>query len=471
MKKRAILLLAAMMIVVAALASCGGNGNGSGGGNTGEGAGNTQTNGAAQGGDSGAGNAGETNGGTGAAGGKAFTIRAGAWFLDERSHQVAFKKAVEDGYKKLYPNATIQWDITLGSTYFDKLKAQFASDTAPDVTFYQKLDYAKAGNLMDLSGEPWVTRMSEAAKKDPSLFYEGKLYGAPGAGNIGGGIWYNKDLFDKLSIQPPKTVQEFLDACEKIKADGKTPIALGFKDLWTANMFLMNWLQAYTFPNDADYGKKLYDGTISFDDAVIQKVYQHVDTMKSKGYFNKNALSIDWPQSAQLFASGEAAMIVQGPWMPSANAENIEKGGYDKFQIGFFPFMDETGKHSLTFSSGTGLGINAKTKLVQESKDLVALMLSPEVMGPWLEGEGGLPMFTDIDVKFADPVMDAVKQYLDGGLTLPYGLTSFIPTSSANAMVDVLTKVVSGVKFNPADLKAAQDAMAKDKATVVLPQS
>ena len=384
---------------------------------------------------------------------------------------MAFKQAVEEGYKKLYPSAKIQWDITLGSTFFDKLKAQFASDSAPDVTFYQTLDYAKAGNLMDLSNEPWVARMIESAKKDPSLYYDGKLYGAPGSGNIGGGIWYNKDLFDKLGIQPPKTVQEFLGACDKIKADGKTPIALGFKDLWTANMFLMSWLQSYTFPNDAGYGMKLYDGTAKFDDAVIQKVYQQVEAMKSKGYFNKNALSIDWPQSAQLFASGDAAMIVQGPWMPAANAENIEKGGYDKFQIGFFPFMDETGKSSLVFNSGTGLGINAKTKLVQESKDLVSLMVSPEIMAPWLEGEGGMPMFADVNVKFSDPVMDTVKQYLDGGLTLPYGLTAFMPASSANAMVDVLTKVVSGVKFNPADLLAAQDAMNKDKATVVLPES
>ncbi|WP_217593566.1 ABC transporter substrate-binding protein [Cohnella sp. GbtcB17] len=402
---------------------------------------------------------------------KKFTIRAGAWFLDDRAYQVAFKKAIEDGYKKLYPNAKIQWDVTLGATYFDKLKAQFASDTAPDVTFYQTLDYAKAGNLMDLSNEPWVSKMSESSKKDPTLNYEGKIYGASGWGYLGGGIWYNQELFDQLGIQPPKTAQEFLDACEKIKAAGKTPIALGFKDLWTADMFLMCWLQSYTFPNDPDFGKKLYDGTIKFDDAVIQKVYQNIETMKSKGYFNENALSIDWPQSAQLFASGEAAMIVQGPWMPASNKENIAKGGYDSFQIGFFPFMDDQGHQSLVVNSGSGLGINAKTKLVQESKDLVNLILSPEIMGPWQEGEGSLPTLEGVEVKSTDPVNDTIKQYLDSGLTLPYKLSAFMPASASNAMVDVLTKVVSGVKFDPSDLQAAQNAMEKDKATVVLPQS
>ncbi|BBH22109.1 hypothetical protein Back11_34540 [Paenibacillus baekrokdamisoli] len=461
MKKRAMILCALMLFVATVFTGCS-NSKNSGG-----------SSGSSESGVSTGGNATDSGTEQSASVSKEskFTIRAGAWFIDERAHQVAFKKAVEDGYRKLYPNATIQWDITLGATYFDKLKAQFASDTAPDVTFYQSLDFAKAGNLMDLSNEPWVSRMTDAAMKDPTLSYEGKLYGAPGSGNVGGGIWYNQDLFNKLGIQVPKTVQEFLDACEKIKTAGKTPIALGFKDLWTANMFLMSWLQSYSFPNDADYGKKLYDGTVKFDDAVIQKVYQNVEAMKSKGYFNKNALSIDWPQSAQLFASGDAAMIVQGPWMPSSNKENIEKGGYDSFQIGFFPFMDEKGNQSLVLNSGTGLGINAKTKLVQESKDLVNLMLSPEIMGPWLEGEGGLPMLKDVDVKGTDPVIDTIKQYLGGGLTLPYYLSAFMSASASNAMVDVLTKVVSGVKFDAADLKAAQDAMDKDKATVVLPQT
>ncbi|MBW7461727.1 extracellular solute-binding protein, partial [Paenibacillus sepulcri] len=162
-------------------------------------------------------------------------------------------------------------------------------------------------------------------------------------------------------LKPPTTVQEFMDVCEKLKAAGKTPIALGFKDAWTAQLFMSLWIQSYGFASDPEYGKKMYDGVIKADDPAIQAVYKNLQTMKEKDYFNKNALSIDWPASAQLFASGDAGMIVQGPWMPGANKDNIEKGSYKPFQIGFFPFMDDKGNTQIPVGTNASLAINAKT--------------------------------------------------------------------------------------------------------------
>lgn len=399
---------------------------------------------------------------------KEFTIRVGSWFLDDRPYQQAFMKAVEEGYKKLYPKAKIQWDITLGATFFDKLKAQFASDSAPDVTFFQKKDWFKAGNFMDLSNEPWVSRLSDTGKKSPAVFYEGKVLGVPMGSTPSGGVWYNADMFNELGLKPPTTVQEFMDVCEKLKSAGKTPIALGFKDAWTAQLFMSLWIQSYGFASDPEYGKKMYNGVIKSDDPAIQAVYKNFQTMKEKGYFNKNALSIDWPASAQLFASGDAAMIVQGPWMPGANKDNIQKGGYKPFQLGYFPLMDDKGHTQIPVGTNASLAINAKTKLAPESKALVNLMTSQEVLAPWLAGEGSLPYFKDVQVKFDDPVMNTLKQYVDKS-SFSNRFEDFIPASATTAMTDLVTKVISGAPFNPSDLKAAQDAFEKDKATVVLP--
>lgn len=442
MKKKGFIILAAIMMVSAVLAGCGG-GNKQGEEPT-EGQGSNQD--------------------------KAFTIRVGSWFIDERPHQQAFKKAVEEQYRKLYPRAEIQWDITLGETFATKLKAQFASESAPDVTFYQSLDYIKAGYLMDLSEEQWTDRLISTADQDTTTtMYEGKRYGVPMQGSTGGGVWYNKKLFAELGLEKPANVDDFFEISEKIKQAGKIPIALGFKDGWTAQLFMFNWLQSYTFPANEAYGRELYDGKIAFDDQAIQTVFTHFQHMKENGYFNKNALSIDWPQSSQLFSSGEAAMIVQGPWMPGTNADNIEKGGYEPFEIGFFPLMDGEGKFAMQLGAGTGLAINAKTKLVEEAKALLDVMTSADVLAPWLEGEGSLSYFKDVEVAYADPVMEEVKQYVDQGLTLSYRLDNFMPPSAMNAMVTVLTKVVSGVSFNPDDLAAAQSAFTSDKSTVVLP--
>lgn len=400
---------------------------------------------------------------------KEFTIRVGAWFIDDRPYMVQFKKDVEAAYAKLYPKAKIQWDVVLGATYFDKLKAQFASGSAPDVVFYQGVDFAKSGNLADLSAEPWVGRLNDGGQKDFQTHADGKTFGAPMGLSIGGGVWYNKKIFSDLGIQAPKSTQELLDAAEKIKGAGKTPITLGFKDQWTASLFFFNWLASYQV-DDPTLGQKVYSGEVKINESpLIQKVYQNFDTMKSKGYFNKNAISIDWPQSGQMFASGDAAMIVQGPWMPGANADNISKGGFEKFDIGFFPLASDDGKVAMGLGSNEALGINAKTELMQESKDLVNLITSPEIISPFMKGDGALTSFTDVTVQYDDPVMNDVQAAVDNSTVVTSNLSNFIPASAATNMLDLVTKVVSGVKFNADDLKAAQSSFDKDKGTVTPP--
>jgi len=462
-----LILILCMGLVLSACGGTGKNNNAASSGTNGSGSGNKSGNAANAPADSPSEPAPDNAAKTGSD--KAFTIRVGAWFIDDRPYQQAFKKSIEDKYKELYPNAKIQWDITLGATYFDKLKAQLASESAPDVIFYQGAQYITDGYLADLSAEPWVARLNDAGQKDLQTHSKGKTYGLPMGGGIGGGVWYNTKIFEDLGLQPPTTTQEFMDVSEKIKQAKITPVALGFKDGWTAQMFLFSWLESYLFSGDPDIGKKIYDGERKLDDPAIQTVFQNLQLMKEKGYFNKNALSIDWPQSAQLFAQGEAAMIVQGPWMPGANKDNIEKGGFKDFQIGFFPLMDDKGNAILQVGGNEGLGINAKTGLMQESKDMVNLISSPEIYGPFMVGEGSLSSLSDISVTYEDKVMDVVQAAVAKS-SLPVGLGSYVSTSAANAMIDVTTKVVSGVKFDPADLKSAMDNLVKDKATIVLPE-
>ena len=38
------------------------------------------------------------------------------------------------------------------------------------------------------------------------------------------GVMYNKDVFTKVGVQPPKNYADFLAICDKIKKAGITPI-------------------------------------------------------------------------------------------------------------------------------------------------------------------------------------------------------------------------------------------------------
>lgn len=75
------------------------------------------------------------------------------------------------------------------------------------------------------------------------------------------GIYYRKDIFDKLGLSEPKTWDEFLAVNAKLKANDIAPIAIGTKYLWTAAGWF-DYLNMRTFitPN---FPKEL-DGKMGF---------------------------------------------------------------------------------------------------------------------------------------------------------------------------------------------------------------
>lgn len=398
---------------------------------------------------------------------EAFTIRLGAWFIDDRTFMKEFKSNVETKYKEKYPNATVQWDILLGATYFDKIKAELASDTAPDVFFSQNVlgSFVDAGYLTDLSDQPWAANLHPGAK--PATTYKGKVYaGALGLGATG--VWYNKKIFNDLGLTAPKTWDEFVQILDKIKAVGIIPIGLGFKDAWTAQLFYEHMGQSVYYGTDKDYAKKIYDGSIKLDSPEIQSVLNRFQLMTEKGYFNKTALSIDWPQSAELFTSGKSAMIVQGSWMPGVAEDNFTKLGHAKFDVGYLPVPDDKGYVNLAVGAGESLSVNAKSKLQQQSKDLISVILSEEVLAPFSIGNGSIPAISGMKVAYTNPALNELLDAISKAES-NISFASYIAASAEGSIVETVTKTVSGAKFNSKDLQDAVDKMEKDKATIILP--
>ena len=56
---------------------------------------------------------------------------------------------------------------------------------------------------------------------------------------MGGGILYNKNVYEKLGLQVPKTWAEFMANNDKIKAAGITPVIQTFEDTWTSQLFVL----------------------------------------------------------------------------------------------------------------------------------------------------------------------------------------------------------------------------------------
>ena len=67
----------------------------------------------------------------------------------------------------------------------------------------------------------------------------GQIFGVPSGTAMGGGILYNKKVYEKLGLSVPKTWAEFEANNEKIKAAGIAPVIQSYGDTWTSQLFVL----------------------------------------------------------------------------------------------------------------------------------------------------------------------------------------------------------------------------------------
>ena len=117
------------------------------------------------------------------------------------------------------------------------------------------------------------------------------------------GVFFNEELFIKNGVKIPKTWDQFKAAIETFKAAGVTPIAGGFADggltYWMDELILMEGGVA-----EHSYVPK-YGVVNSWSRAMAD-----IKSLVEMGAFNANCMSTTEEQAEQMFANGEAAMIV-----------------------------------------------------------------------------------------------------------------------------------------------------------------
>ena len=145
-------------------------------------------------------------------------------------------------YKKIwddFPNSKLGQGIKLPieeipgpDDYGNKMKLLITSGALPDVIQNMGANImdlgVQAGKLADLTpyfdADPaWRDAFDPKALEYNSR--NGKIYGVP-LGKELTFIYYNKDLFAKADVQPPKTWDEFFQVCAKLKAAGITPYGM-----------------------------------------------------------------------------------------------------------------------------------------------------------------------------------------------------------------------------------------------------
>ena len=219
--------------------------------------------------------------------------------------------------------------------YYTKLNALIAAGTAPDVIILSPgtyMDvYQQSGEIQALNSyldadSDWKGSFS-SGMMDGST-YDGQIMGIP-TNFAAACCYYNKDMFSQAGItEVPADWDGFIDACDKLKAAGITPITCSESTAWCLSMiagYCMN-------RNGVDYDT-LNAGTAHWtDDNVLAGIKDMVTLTK---YFQDTALGDSNDQATANFYNEQAAILIQGSWaiaqMNGANPDIQAKCGVFSF--------------------------------------------------------------------------------------------------------------------------------------------
>ena len=314
------------------------------------------------------------------------------WYWGESDAPGAnnWMKARIADYEKLHPGVKIklvpQSTDTLIGAFTTAAQTKSGPDIATQWATIPVLSQAWAGAVAPVSDyvpedqrSQWIGTQENTDK--------GKLYAVP-LYVIGVPLAYNKALFAKANItDPPRTFDDLLGDCRKLKAAGITPIGMGNKD---------GYFGAWFFSN---FGKQNLDSTGELKQAVIGKaditdpkytgLYEPMHQLKSNGCLNDDIASLTLDQGMAKFGSGQAAMawgtdgIVNG-WAQKLGPDKVGVTTTPKWGTGKLADVYNTTQSSSAF-------ITSWSKNKKAAAQFLTFLHEPKNLTSWYEATGIFP--------------------------------------------------------------------------------
>lgn len=219
-------------------------------------------------------------------------------------------------FEEKNPNIKVEMTSYGDEEIKDKTRVLLGSADAPDIFFTWSgeriTQYVDSGNAMDISKyleddsawkDSFNQTMLETCNKNGSYWAIPWDYSSKE-------IVYNKQVFANAGVtETPKTWDEFLDVCEKIKASGVTPIALGNQYSWVVCHYITT-LNGKLVPQDTIQSNYSLENT-DFTDAGYAKALDMMKELLDKGYVNTDVNSCTWEMSESMVQEGTAGMVYE----------------------------------------------------------------------------------------------------------------------------------------------------------------
>lgn len=226
---------------------------------------------------------------------------------------------------------------------WEKMKTRLLGDNPPDLLFpgwgMDHWSLAQEGQIMTLdkaldsapaagAGE-WRDTFEPAILKLGQK--DGKQYVLPYYVNVLG-WWYDPGVFAKNGWTVPKTYDELLTLCDKIKAKGMAPITFQGKfPFYMVQGMVLPWIQSVGGIQAINDIQELKPG--AWKAPAVLEAAKMIAELRDKGDFQQGAVGLSHTESQMEMLKGNAAMIPCGTWLETEMRNQMPAGAKMRFML------------------------------------------------------------------------------------------------------------------------------------------
>ncbi len=345
---------------------------------------------------------------------------------------------IKEGFEKSNPELELEVQfVPPTEQYVQKLTLLMNGNEPTDLFFMcpeVKEDVVATDFAEDLSDMPIMEKLSDNAKR--TLGVDGKVYGLS-LDSWASYIYYNKQVFEDIGISElPATWDELVSCMKKIKENGVIPMTAQAED---AGRLLLGLFASNKASENPQIEAGLADGSVKFSELYEESMKAWYEDVVKPEYLSKTCLSLTGDQQEEMFISGQAAMMIGGPW----NLANFEAKNPD-VEYGTFAIPGFDGEMMLQGAANVGIGIAKQAKNKEGAEKFMEYLSSEEGIQCWSNVFGNFMNVEGVDYT-VDPCLEDFKDDVAAGNI--YWQTVEWPNSSSilNVYTAACQNVIAGV--------------------------
>ncbi len=206
---------------------------------------------------------------------------------------------------------TLEFEVIPDEQMLTVTNTKLATGNAGDIILHNfGLTDISEKDLAPLDGE-WVGKITDTTYP-LCVGSDGSVLKAPLGGESNMGFIYNKKVLEEAGVSLPiNNYQEFIAACEQIKAAGKTPVYISNQETWTAQILLLCSMTS-VFDGNADLITQLTTNQIKPKEIPqLVKLFENAISIKDLGYINDDYMSATNDMAFEALANGDCAFYAQ----------------------------------------------------------------------------------------------------------------------------------------------------------------